>query len=64
MRSLKQLIKAFALYTMINKKTGIALVFCGLALISGCSSLVQVPALYETPQVISPDDAADDPASG
>jgi len=62
LRFLKQLIKAFTPCTVINKKTGIALVFCGLALISGCSTLVQVPALYETPQVISPDDAADDPA--
>ncbi|ETN93210.1 3-phytase precursor [Gammaproteobacteria bacterium MOLA455] len=62
MRSLKQVIKVFTPCTMINKKTGIVSVFFGLALISGCSTLVQVPALYETPQVISPDDAADDPA--
>ncbi|MDC0517251.1 phytase [Porticoccaceae bacterium] len=59
---LKQLVKPISLNKVINKKVCIAPVFCCLALISGCSTLVQVPALYETPPVISPDDAADDPA--
>ena len=33
-----------------------------LLFLNGCSDPVEVTALYETPQVISPDDAADDPA--
>lgn len=47
----------------ISKFTaGLAMLISSLLFLNGCSDPVEVTALYETPQVISPDDAADDPA--
>ncbi len=58
MRKLKQRFN----HRVLQSKAVVALAISSLFFLNGCSDPVEVSALYETPQVISPDDAADDPA--
>ena len=58
MRKLKQRFN----HRVLQSKAAVALAIFSLFFLNGCSDPVEVSALYETPQVISPDDAADDPA--